>query len=112
MGIYVDIYKNGSDCTNGGESSYVDGFCITEIDGPFKPNDRYPRAKILKRVMPFGVSLKLVPVSKLDKCTMMGGNYASTTDSRFGEYCRDLMGEDLGNVFGLGPIAIHDRVEW
>ena len=40
MGIYVDIYKQDRtdrwlgdvDCTNGGESSYVKGFCITDID--------------------------------------------------------------------------------
>ena len=48
MGIHVEIYKsNGMDCTKGGESSYVKGFTITDIDGPFEPTREYPAAKII-----------------------------------------------------------------
>lgn len=113
MGIYVDIYKaNGMDCTNGGQSSYVKGFCITDINGPFEPTREYPAAKLIKQKFSFGASLKLVPESKLDYGrTMFGGNYAATSDSRFGDKCREIMGKDLGNVYGLGPVPIHDRVE-
>ena len=120
MGIYVNIFKEDKtdnwlgdvDCTNGGESSYVKGFCITDIDGPFEPSKEYPAAKLIKEKSSFGAYLRLVPESKLDHGgTMFGGNYASTSDSRFGDECRKLMGEDLGNVFGLGPVPIHDRVE-
>jgi hypothetical protein len=112
MGIHVEIYKsNGMDCTKGGESSYVKGFTITDIDGPFEPTREYPAAKIIKQKFSFGASLKLVPESKLDEPTMFGGNYAGTSDSRFGNKCREIMGEDLGNVYGLGPVKIHDRVE-
>ena len=36
MGIHVNIYKTGNyDCTNGGESSYAKGFCVTNAEGPF-----------------------------------------------------------------------------
>ena len=80
--------------------------------GPFDPCDDYPAAVIVKQKFGFGCSLKLVPESKIDNhMTMFGGNYASTSDSRFGEACREIMGEDIGNVYGLGPVAIHDRVE-
>ena len=120
MGMYVDIYTQrehpddlfyGEDCTNGGESSYVKGFCVTNVDGPFNPCEDYPAAKLIKQEFGFGCSLKIVPESKLDKATSFGGNFASTSDSRFGDKCRELMGEDIGNVYGLGPVKIHDRVE-
>ncbi len=113
MGIHVNIYKSGDyDCTIGGESSYAKGFTVVNAKGPFEPCEDYPAAVIVKQKFGFGCSLKLVPESKVDNnMTMFGGNYAGCSDSRFGEACRELMGEDLGNVYGLGPIAIHDRVE-
>ena len=46
MGLHVDIYVMkespgdilyGNDATNGGESSYVKGFCVTNVDGHFNP---------------------------------------------------------------------------
>lgn len=120
MGLHINTYRqapygdpffDNMDCTAGGESSYCKGFTIMEIDGPFEPNEDYPRAFIEKQSFGFGCSLKLVPEGKEDKWTMFGGNYATTSDSRFGDYCRKLMGDDCGNVYGLGPVAIHDRVE-
>ena len=38
---------------------------------------------------------------------MMGGNYGSTSDSRF----KDKLEEMLGERF-YGAVAIHDRVEY
>ena len=120
MGLHVNVYIEkefpgdfmyGEDCTNGGESSYVKGFCITDIEGPFEPCEEYPAAELVKQEFGFGCSLKLVPKNKLDTNTSFGGNFAHCSDSRFGEKCRELMGEDLGNVYGLGPVPIHDRVE-
>ena len=119
MGLHVDIYVMkessgdilyGNDATNGGESSYVKGFCVTNVDGPFNPCEDYPAAKLIKQEFGFGCSLKIVPETKLDIHTSFGGNFADTSDSRFGEKCRELMGEDIGNVYGLGPVPIHDRV--
>lgn len=115
MGLHVNVYKSGDyDCTAGGESSYVKGFTVVNCDGPFEPSEDYPAAVIVKQKFGFGCSLKLVPESKVDHGgTMFGGNYASTSDSRFGQACRDLIGDkDLGNMYGLGAIPIHDRVEW
>jgi hypothetical protein len=37
---------------------------------------------------------------------MDGGNFAATSDSRFNEACRKLLGHDF-----YGAVAIHDRVE-
>ena len=49
MGLHVYIYKCGqfSDCTNGGVSSspYVEGFTLTNVEGPFEPNAEWPAAK-------------------------------------------------------------------
>jgi len=112
MGIIVEVYgREGEDCTINGESATKKGFTITDIRGPFEPCEDYPAAKIIKQKFNFGCSLRLVPESKLDKNTSFGGNFAYSTDSRFGDKCRELMGEDLGNVYGLGPVPIHDRVE-
>jgi len=112
MGIHVNIYKSGDyDCTIGGESSYAKGFTVTNCEGPFEPCENYPAAKIVKQKFGFGCSLKLVPESKKRQVAMFGGNFASTSDSRFGEACREIMGEDIGNVYSLGPVPIHDRVE-
>jgi hypothetical protein len=37
---------------------------------------------------------------------MFGGNYAGTSDSRFGEAVKEMIGHKYG------PVGIHDRVEW
>jgi hypothetical protein len=116
MGITVDIYKrdmsdsflgDGYDCTNGGESSYAKGFTVINCEGPFEPNDDYPPAELICEE-PIGgrKCLRLVPVSKKEKWTMFGGNYATTSDSRFCRLCDELIG---GNFYGA--VAIHDRVE-
>ena len=113
MGMIVFTYSNsyGSDSTLGGESSYNKGFVVTNCEGPFEPGEEFPAAKLIKQKFNFGCSLKLVPESKLDKDTSFGGNFAFTSDSLFGKKCRELLGKDLGNVYGLGPVPIHDRVE-
>jgi len=38
---------------------------------------------------------------------MFGGNYAATSDSRFGEAIEKLTGQDF-----YGAVPIHDRKEW
>lgn len=112
MGIIVNVYRReGEDCTINGESATKKGFTITDIRGPFEPCEDYPAAKLIKQKFGFGCSLYLMPESKSDKDAMFGGNFAYTSDSRFGEKCRELMGEDLGNFYGLGPVPIFDRVE-
>lgn len=115
MGIHVNIYKQDRtdsflgnvDCTAGGESSYAKGFTVVNAEGPFEPCEEYPAAELVM-AEPIGGRkiLRLIPVSKKDKWTMFGGNYAGTSDSRFSRLCDEL----LGGTF-YGAVAIHDRVE-
>lgn len=61
-----------------------------------------------------GQSVWLVPATWNDdtegweavRGTMFGGNYAATSDARFGE----LIAELLGHPF-YGAVAVHDRIE-
>jgi hypothetical protein len=117
MGIHVNIYKQARDedsmfgnvdCTNGGESSYAKGFTVMNCEGPFEPCMDYPAAELVM-AEPIGGRkiLRLFPVSKLNNnMTMFGGNYASTSDSRFSRLCDKLLG---GSFFGA--VAVFDRVE-
>lgn len=108
MGIHVNIYKSGNyDCTNGGESSYAKGFCVTNAEGPFEPCEEYPAAELVM-AEPIGGQkiLRLIPVSKKDKWNMFGGNYAATSDSRFNRLADRLLGSNF-----FGAVAIFDRVE-
>ena len=107
MGLHVYIYKCGqfSDCTNGGVSSspYVEGFTLTNVEGPHEPDSKYPAAKLKVGHLN---SLHIKPAWNEDEHTMFGGNYAASSDSRLSEAVDNL----TGNRF-YGAIAIHDRVE-
>ena len=111
MGLLVSVYKDASsnyDCTNGGVSSRnIKGLCLTNVDGPFNPCDEYPAAKLVKQTFGFGSSVKVIPEEAEGKQTMMGGNYAATSDSRFS----DAIAARLGHNF-YGAVPIHDRVEF
>ena len=109
MGLLVNVYKSGNyDCTNGGVSSRnIKGLCLTNVDGPFDPCDEYPAAKLVKQTFAsFGPSVKVVPEEAEGKWTMMGGNYAATSDSRFTEKVEEMLGHHF-----YGAVPIHDRVE-
>ena len=108
MGLVVDVYKNGKyDCTNGGVSARnIKGLCLTNVDGPFDPSDDYPAAKLVKQTFGFGSSVKVIPEEAEGKQTMMGGNYAATSDSRFSDKIEKMLG-----VHFYGAVPIHDRVE-
>lgn len=111
MGLIVNVYRSGNyDCTNGGISATVDRVCVVNIKGPFEPNENMPAAilttnqvgnPVLKPA--FYVSPRVYEVQ--NGWFMMGGNYAATSDSRFGEALR-AMGVDF-----YGAIPIHDRQE-
>jgi len=109
MGIHVNIYKDVRevDCTNGGESSYAKGFTVVNAEGPAEPCEDYPPAELVMAEPIGGVKiLRLIPVSKKEEWTMFGGNYASTSDSRFPELCEKLLGAPF-----YGAVSVHDRVE-
>ena len=106
MGLNVNIYKCSKfgDCTlNGVSSRDIEGLCLTNVEGPFEPSDLYPAAKLKKG--PFN-SLHIKPAWNEDEHTMDGGNFAATSDSRFSDACRELLGHHF-----YGAVAIHDRVE-
>jgi hypothetical protein len=50
--------------------------------------------------------VKVIPEEAEGKQTMMGGNYAATSDSRFSDKIEEMLG-----VHFYGAVPIHDRVE-
>ena len=111
MGLLVSVYKDssGTDCTNGGVSSKdIKGLCLTNVSGPFNPSDDYPAAILVVRHFGFGSALSIVPEENFKGQHMFGGNYASTSDSRFGEAAREMLD---GEQYWIGAVPIHDRAE-
>tara|TARA_R100001082_G_scaffold110002_1_gene88601 strand:+ start:1524 stop:1850 length:327 start_codon:yes stop_codon:yes gene_type:complete len=108
MGLFIYIYKdNLGDCTNNGISSKkIKGLTITNINGPFKPCKDYPAAKLILQKFSFGNSVKIVAEKDINKHTMFGGNYGATSDSRFNEAIKKMLGHNF-----YGAIPIHDRIE-
>ena len=110
MGLIVSIYRDidGVDCTNGGVSSRdIKGLCVTNVDGPFTPNEQYPAAKLVKNEYNHGNTVVVVPEEVEGRWTMMGGNLARTSDSRFSRAVEELL--EVKSFYG--GIPIHDRVE-
>lgn len=111
MGMIVSVFKNPlGDCTNGGMSSNVTSICVVNVDGPFEPSHDRPAAILTTNQVGNPV---IKPARQDFGCPwveqpgwfMMGGNFAYTSDSRFGEALRK-MGADF-----YGAIPIHDRQE-
>ena len=108
MGILVEVYRNNlSDSSNYGMSYMHDTILVENVEGPFN-NDgerQYPVALLQKGV--FDDTVNLVPKDLIESSqhVMFGGNYASSSDSRFGQAIRDLIGV-RSNI-----VAIFDRVE-
>lgn len=114
------------DCTNKGWSSRFHTCCIVNIKGPFEPNDKQP-AVILRLHPSRGINSVHAVLQEHDrngKWTMMGGNFLHTSDSRFGEFVRELhidrikeqgmsasSAERYLRNLHLGAVAIHDRIE-
>ena len=109
MGMIVHVYRNDlGDSTAGGISSTAKQLCLTNVEGPFEPSEDSPAA-VLVMAEPIGGRkiLRIEPADAGDKWTMFGGNYGGTSDSRFGDKCRELLGQSW-----YGAVAIHDRIEW
>ena len=120
MGLIVNIYRHnseswltkGNDAPNGGISSKVEKLTLLNVAGPFEPSVNAPAAMLKastigSRKHPY---IEPVTVTKSGdlleiKGGMFGGNYAGTSDSRFGEAVEKLIGHKYG------PVGIHDRVE-
>lgn len=108
MGLLISVYKNSEfgDCTNGGVSSKTNKLCVVNVEGPFEPSEDAPAVKLLSG--PYDTA-RLVPVEILEseKHFMFGGNYGSTSDSRFNRAVSDVMGYDMM----IDIVKIFDRVE-
>ena len=110
MGLLVNVYKTeGRDCTNGGVSSKwnIKGLCLINVPGPFNPSEDYTAAQLVKQSFYFGDSVKIIQEECEGKQTMMGGNYAATSDSRFSDKIEEMLGHNF-----YGAVPIHDRVEF
>ena len=106
MGLLVDLYRNvdGRDCSNGGISGTgIQGFCLTNVDGPFNPSGEYPAAKL--KLGPLN-SIHIKPAWGEDQHSMDGGTFAATSDSRLNDAIEELTGCRF-----YGAVAVHDRVE-
>ena len=103
MGMIVHIYRSPlGDATNGGASSKVEMFTITNVEGPFDPQPTRPAARLESHVRG---CLRIVPENGRGGA-MFGGNYATTSDDRFSRKCEALLGHRF-----YGAVAIHDRWE-
>lgn len=126
MGLTVGIYKNGTDCSNGGLSSRVKELTLVNVDGPFEPTEERPAALLVPGTLP-GIA-RVVPAAEVtghgaaveyhgkwaplladgDK-TMgpsMGGCYVASADSRFVEAVEEITGARF-----YGAVPLHDRFE-
>lgn len=135
MALIVSVYRNaeypGQDFTNGGISSRFTKLCIVNVSGPVDPLKHADAAPALLVAGALPGIVRIVPAMfaewdatgkalNADKVargesgewvqvpgwSMMGGNYASTSDSRFGEAVERITGKRW-----YGAVAIHDRYE-
>lgn len=105
---HADGSAHMQDSTNGGWSSKFNVVVVTNAGGVFEPSKEMPGVRLVKhRTMNhvFAVSERDIAAGKW---TMFGGNYLSSSDSRFKEAVRKLLGDPDAFV---GAIPIHDRYE-
>lgn len=112
MGLHVGIYRN----TAGHPHCVfkdVEEVCVTNVDGPFEPSDKYPAAILTGNV--FGSPILVPDMKWLHENGMFlhlsegeqfaaGGDYAGASDSRFGESLCAFTGDDRF----YAAIPIHD----
>jgi len=106
MGLIASVLKDSdrADCSNNGVTNRYNKLCIVNVKGPFKPSADAAAVELVEGNLPNTV--KIVPVDEKGKWTMFGGNYAASSDSRFSEAIRTLIGGNWS-----GAVAVHDRVE-
>lgn len=102
------------DCTNGGASGRFDRIDVICDDGFSKEVDLDDAPENLFRLevgsIGMGKTAHLVPVRQPKGLVgpMMGGNYATTSDSRWGRYVASRLGPEFRFMTCL---PIHDRFE-
>lgn len=110
--LELEVYRwSLGDCTNGGVTATQDEILVPCEQGPWEYDTDNPPDNlcVVKTRVVGGVqTLRLVPVSLEGRWTMFGGNYATTSDSRWGE----MLAREYGLEFRFNNvIAVHDRVE-
>lgn len=114
MGLNVSVYRdNQGDFTLNGISANVKSLTLMNVSGPSEPSELSPAALLVKGNAPGYVKIVTAVMHpgsdkwvERDGWSMMGGNYASTSDSRFHDAVRRITG---GGSYGAVPI--HDRYE-
>jgi len=101
-GMIVDIYKNVTDCSNGGLSSKHNRCLLIGEEIPRIFNgENMPVVTVVKRNINNGTYLTAYPVrgdGNVDRSGMFGGCFIYSSDSRF-------------RKIGKYPIPLHDRKE-
>ncbi len=108
MGMRVCVYRDAGsdyDCTNNGVTVRATRLCVTNVEGPFEPDEDTPAVRLVEGNLP--ETAKIVPEEVGGKWSMFGGNYASTSDSRWSTAIEKITG-----TRSHGAIAVHDRVEY
>lgn len=108
MGLYVEIFRHPlGDCTNNGASKFAKGFCVENVPGPFKPSKDYPAANLREKTIAGEKRLRLIPKENdnPNQWVMFGGNLAYTSDSRWSQTTRKMVG------YPVDAVKIFDRVE-
>lgn len=127
-GLRLDVYRDadGSDCTANGISARNARLTLVGVKrdlGPveplprtsqvFSPTDAAPAVILVARGRGAATYFSIAPLADdgadIRKGGMAGGNFASTSDSRFNDLVADLRGD--GGRY-IGAVAIHDRFEW
>jgi len=106
MGLTVYVYRDADDnydCTRNGVTKRFTRLCVTNVEGPFEPDDKTPAVKLVEGNLPNTV--KIVPDEVGDQWSMFGGNYAAASDSRLADAVEKITGRRNSIV------AVHDRVE-
>ena len=122
MALNIYVYRDAElgDCTNNGVSKFANKLCVTNASGPVdldRDTDHYPLVRIAfgRAGNPILVPDGPGPDKTGNRC--FGGNYASSSDSRFGEAIRKLavdngMSPAEARALAMGSILpIHDRFE-
>ena len=101
----IRVYTNGSDSTNGGISSSYKTLLLVDKEGWVDID--YTEENLVEVVTHMGNPI-IVPYAQPAKAIgpMFGGNFASSSDSRFMRIVRKTTG-----VRFYGAIPIHDRFE-
>ena len=109
MGLHLNIYR---DTWNDSANIFygLDQVLVVNIPGPFEAQ---PGEALALLEQHYPGACRLVPAQLIGsewkplEGMTYGGTYAATTDSRFDEAMRELLG---GNFYGA--VAVHDRLHW